>query len=137
MILVDTGVWIDYFNGHETSHTDKLDSSLVEGIVAMGDLIFLEILQGFRSNNEFRKAKSTLLTLEQYEMFDKNMALNSADNYRRLRKTGITIRSTVDVIIATFCIEHQLPLLFSDRDFVPFVRQLGMPSVLDQTKRFA
>lgn len=133
MILVDTGVWIDYFNGRETIHTDKLDSSLVEGIVAMGDLIFLEILQGFRGEKEFRKAKSTLLTLEQYGMFDKNMALKSADNYRALRKSGITIRSTVDVIIATFCIEHQLPLLFSDRDFVPFVKKLGMPSVLAET----
>ena len=133
MILVDTGVWIDYFNGRETIHTDKLDSSLVEGIVAMGDLIFLEILQGFRGEKEFRKVKSTLLTLEQYGMFDNNMALKSADSYRALRKSGITIRSTVDVIIATFCIEHQLPLLFSDRDFVPFVKKLGMPSVLAET----
>ena len=130
MILVDTAVWIDYFNGQETVYTDTLDSSLAEGMVAIGDLIFLEILQGFRNDKEFKKAKSTLLTLDQYEMFNSNMALKCAANYWSLRKSGITIRSTIDVIIATFCIENQLPLLFSDQDFIPFVKKLGMSPVL-------
>ena len=130
MILVDTAVWIDYINGNTTKHTDKLDLCLIEGSVAIGDLIFLEILQGFRNDREYKTAKRTLLTLEQYQMFDSTMALRSADNYRKLRKSGITIRSTIDVIIATFCIENKLPLLFSDRDFFPFVDKLGLRSAI-------
>lgn len=130
MILVDTAVWIDYLNGNTTEHTDKLDSCLVEGIVAIGDLIFLEILQGFRNDHDYNIAKRTLLTLEQYQMFDSKMALKSANNYRKLRKSGITIRSTIDVIIATFCIDNKLPLLFSDKDFVPFVNKLGLRSAI-------
>jgi len=130
VILVDTGVWIDYFNGQNSIHTDRLDAALEEGVVAIGDLIFLEILQGFRLDKDFKKVKTTLTTLEQYEMFNSNITLKCADNYRRLRKIGITARSTIDVIIATYCIEHKLPLLFSDKDFSPFVSKLGMPSVL-------
>ena len=133
MILVDTSVWIDYFNGESTLHTDTLDSSLSEGVVLMGDLIFLEILQGFRDDKDFRKAKASILTLEQHDMFSKDMVLSCANNYRSLRKAGTTIRSTADVIIGTFCIVNNLPLLFSDRDFLPFVNKLKMRSVLAGT----
>jgi predicted nucleic acid-binding protein len=130
MILVDTSVWIDYFNGAENGHTDALDAALIEGTVAIGDLIFLEILQGFKNDRDYKKAKLTLATLDQYAMFGKGMAEKCADNYRALRKKGFTIRKTTDVIIATFCIENKLPLLFSDRDFIPFVNNLGMRSAL-------
>jgi predicted nucleic acid-binding protein len=133
VILVDTSVWIDFFNGKNSLHTDSLDAGLADGVVAIGDLILLEILQGFKTNNDFNKAKATLGTLEQYEMFGRQMALACADNYRALRKKGITIRGTADVIIATFCIKHQLPLLFSDRDFVPFIEHLGLASALSKT----
>jgi len=133
LILVDTSVWIDYFNGIENQYTDALDSALEEGIVAIGDLIFLEILQGFKNDRDFIKAKSTLESLDQYEMFGHSMALKSAENYRLLRKKGITIRKTTDVIIATFCIENQIPLLFSDRDFIPFVKHLGLSAVVKET----
>jgi hypothetical protein len=133
MILVDTSVWIDYFNGIRNRHTDVLDSGIVEGVVAIGDLIFLEILQGIRSDRDYRTTKRTLLTLEQYEIFGKEMAEKCADNYRALRKKGITIRKTADVIIATFCIEQKMPLLFLDRDFTPFVDHLGLLSALTET----
>lgn len=133
MILVDTSVWIDYFNGAESKHTNALDSALEEGTVAIGDLIFLEILQGFKNDRDFRNAKTTLETLDQYEMFGHRMALKSAENYRALRKKGVTIRKTADVIIATFCIENDLPLLFSDRDFIPFVEHLGLRAVVEET----
>lgn len=133
MIIVDTSVWIDYFNGVENRRVDALDSALDEGTVAIGDLIFLEILQGFRNNRDFRRAKALLETLDQYEMFGHSMALQSAENYRALRKKGITIRKTTDVIIATFCIENALPLLFSDRDFIPFVEKLGLRTVVRET----
>jgi predicted nucleic acid-binding protein len=132
MILVDTSVWIDYLNGVQNRHTDALDSGVVEGIVAIGDLIFLEILQGIRNDRDYRKTRRVLLTLDQYEMFGKGMADNCADNHRALRKKGITIRKTVDVIIATFCIEQKMPLLFLDRDFIPFVDHLGLSPVLTE-----
>ena len=130
MILVDTAVWIDYLNGSPTEYTDELDACLIKGTVVIGDLIFLEILQGFRNDREYGLAKKTLSTLEQYQMFNSSMALKSASNYRKLRKSGITIRSTIDVIIATFCIENKIPLLFSDKDFRPFVNKLGLKSAM-------
>ena len=130
MILVDTSVWIDYFNGKNNRYTDALDSALEEGTVAIGDLIFLEILQGFKADRDFHKAKTTLESLDQYEMFAHTMAIKCAENYRALRKKGLTIRKTTDVIIATFCLENQIPLLFSDRDFIPFVRVLGLRAVV-------
>ncbi|RLA46406.1 MAG: VapC toxin family PIN domain ribonuclease [Gammaproteobacteria bacterium] len=133
MILVDTSVWIDFFNGKNNPYTDSLDTALVDGVVAIGDLILLEILQGFKADKDFNIAKTTLGTLEQYEMFGHQMALACVDNYRALRKKGITIRGTADVIIATYCIEHQHSLLFSDRDFIPFVEYLGLASALPES----
>lgn len=126
MIIVDTSVWIDYFNGTESEETNILDSALESGEVAIGDLIFLEILQGFRNDKDYKQAKDMLLVLDQYEMFGHKRVAKCADNYRSLRKKGITIRKTADVIIATFCIENQIPLLFSDRDFLPFVKHLKL-----------
>lgn len=133
MILVDTSVWIDYLNGVQSEHTDTLDAGIVEGTVAMGDLIFVEILQGIRNDHEYRLTRQTLLTLGRFEMFGKGMPEECADNYRTLRKKGITIRKTTDVIIATFCIKQRMPLLFIDRDFIPFVDHLGLISVLPET----
>lgn len=130
MILVDTSVWIDYFNGKESRYADALDSALADGIVAIGDLIFLEILQGFRSDKDYHQAKRTLSTLDRYEMLGSDMAAKAADNYRFLRRKGITVRKTADLVIASFCIENQLPLLFTDRDFMPFVEQLGLKPVI-------
>ncbi len=126
MILVDSSVWVDYFNGIDTNYTDSLDQYLDDGEVVMGDLIFLEILQGFRSTRDYNRAKSTLAILDQYELLGNDMVIKCADNYRALRKKGITVRKTIDVIIATFCIENKFPLLFSDRDFSPFVHNMGL-----------
>ena len=132
MIIADTSVWIDYLNGAENTHTEALDNGLVEGVIAIGDIIFLEILQGFKNDKDYKLAKKTLGTLEQYEMFGHEQALKSAENYRKLRKKGITIRKTNDVIIATFCIERKLPLLFLDKDFKPFVKHLGLIDGLEK-----
>lgn len=133
MILVDTSVWIDYFNGVINPHTDLLDASIVQGAVAMGDLIFLEILQGIRNDKQYRQTKQSLLALSQYEMFGRGMAAKCADNYRALRKKGITVRKTADVITSTFCIDRELPLLFLDRDFIPFVDHLGLEAALRES----
>ena len=126
MTLIDTSVWIDYFNGSQTAEADQLDQLLYEGEAVMGDLIFLELLQGFRSDREYDAARRKLAKLERFELFGDEMVLPCAQNYRALRKKGITIRKTPDVIIATYCIQHSLPLLFSDRDFLPFVEHLGL-----------
>lgn len=133
MILVDTSVWIDYLNGVQNRHTDTLDAGIIEGSVGMGDLIFLEILQGIRDDRQYRLTKQTLLTLGRIEMFGEGMPDKCAENYRALRKKGITILKTTDVIIATFCIERKMPLLFLDRDFIPFVDYFGLVSVLEET----
>jgi predicted nucleic acid-binding protein len=121
MIIVDTSVWIDYLNGQYTPYTDQLDKDLSDGNVALGDLILLEILQGIKSDKDFKRTKETLARLDQYEMLGHSMVIRCADYYRTLRKKGLTIRKKADVIIATFCIENKLPLLFIDRDFKPFV----------------
>ena len=126
MILVDTSVWINYLNGKESSLTNILDKALIDGLVSIGDLILLEILQGIKAEREYNKTRAALALLEQYEMFGNNMVEKCAENFRFLRKKGITIRKTNDVIIATFCIENEFPLLFSDRDFIPFVDHLGL-----------
>lgn len=129
MLLVDTSVWIDYFNGLETNETDILDHALGNDVVAVGDLIILEILQGFRSDKDYKTAKQYLSSLQQFEMLSPALAIKAAENYRKLRKQGMTIRKTTDVIIATFCIENDLPLLYADKDFVPFTQKLNLRSV--------
>lgn len=129
MIIVDSSVWIDYFNGAETPETNKLDVLLGVEQIAIGDLILTEVLQGFRSDEGYQTAKELLTSLQIFEMLGLNIAIKSVDNYRFLRKRGITIRKTTDVIIATFCIENQNPLLFSDKDFIPFVNHLGLIQV--------
>jgi len=126
MILADTSVWIDYLNGRITPQTDLLDTSLAEGLLVMGDLVFLEILQGIKDDGQYEEVKARLLLLDQYSMFDQSMVFKCANNYRTLRKKGITIRKTNDVIIASFCIDKQLDLLYVDRDFSPFIHCLGL-----------
>ena len=126
MILVDTSIWIDFFNGKISVETNLLDTALAEGNVIMGDLILLEILQGIRNDSEYQKTLKALKTLENFELFGKSMILDCAGNFRILRKKGLMIRKTADLIIATFCIRNKIPLLFSDKDFVPFVKHLGL-----------
>jgi predicted nucleic acid-binding protein len=129
MIIVDSSVWIDYFNGKKTRQTDWLDSALGSIPVIMGDLILTEVLQGFQNNKEFRVAKDLLLSMPFMPMVGQAIALKSAENYRSLRRKGVTVRKTIDVIIGTFCIYYQLPLLHDDRDFDPMVKFLGLKIV--------
>ncbi len=128
MILVDSSVWIDFFNGTACAETDKLNEILGLEEVVIGDLILAEVLQGFRSDTDYKAAKNVLTSLTVYDLLGKDMAVKSANNFRKLRKKGITIRKTADVIIATYCIENKIPLLFTDKDFVPFVDNLRLKS---------
>lgn len=132
MIFVDSSVWIDYFNGKITPQTDWLDQILGVQLVATGELVLTEVLQGFRADSDYQQAKTLLLTLEQLPMLDNTIALRSADHFRTLRKRGITVRKTIDVLIATFCMERHLPLLFADKDFVPFCQYLGLKNALPE-----
>ncbi len=129
MILVDSSVWIDYFLGHDTPQVEILDRCLGVRAVGVGDLILTEVLQGFRDDKDYRIALSLMDELTVFDMLGKDLAVKSAENFRKLRKKGVTIRKTADVIIATYCIEHGLPLLFSDKDFKPFVQYLQLMEV--------
>jgi hypothetical protein len=129
MILVDSSVWIDYFNGKKTSKTDWLDSALGNKPIIIGDLILAEVLQGFQNENDFRTVKNLLLDFPFMEMVGKNMAIKSAINYRFLRKKGVTVRKTIDVMIGTFCIHHHFSLLHDDRDFDPLEKYLKLKTI--------
>ena len=126
MIVADTSVWIDFFNGLDTPQTDRLDSSIRRGPVLIGDLILTEVLQGFRSDTDFSKARQLLAPFPIITIAGPAVALQSARNFRRLRSLGLTVRKTIDCLIATRCIMDGHALLFSDRDFVPFVDHLGL-----------
>jgi predicted nucleic acid-binding protein len=103
MILVDSSVWIDYFSGCDSAQVESLDRLLGTTPLAIGDLILTEVLQGFRRDRDFRTARKLMESLPIYDMLGKRVALKSAENYQALRKWGVTVRKTVDVIIASFC----------------------------------
>jgi hypothetical protein len=127
MILVDSSVWIDYFNGEITSQTEKLDNLLGREPLMIGDLILTEVLQGFGEDCEFNQARKMLTSsLTVVNLASPEVALQAARNFRALRKLGITVRKTIDTIIATHCIEKDYELLHDDRDFDPFVKHLGL-----------
>ncbi len=126
MILVDSSVWINYFNGISTWQTDLLDHHLSNTPIIIGDLILTEVLQGFRSNTDFETAKNFLSALQFRQIGGYNVAIQSANNYRILRKEGVTVRKTIDIIIATFCIIEGLSLLHDDRDFDPMVTHFSL-----------
>ena len=126
MILVDSSVWIDFFNDTKTPAAKKLDGLLGVQPVCTGDLILAEVLQGFRQDEDYQTAKKLLCALPVHNMLGTAISLKAAENFRSLRKQGITIRKTIDTIIATYCIEKRLPLLCSDKDFQPFHHFLGL-----------
>jgi len=130
MIIVDTSVWVDYFNGKRSKETDSLDTVLGSQEILLGDLILTEILQGFHEDQLFREAQNMLESFPVVPMLGMPLAIKSAANYRTLRKRGVTVRKTIDVMIGTYCIENHIPLLYADRDFDPMVRHLGLHSVL-------
>lgn len=126
MILVDTSVWIDYFNGVENKQTESLDRILSEQSVLLGDIILTEILQGFDSDKEFRLAKQALDPLDCVHLGGKSLAIKAASNFRFLRSKGVTIRKTVDMLIGSWCIEHEVELLHNDKDFDQIATQLPL-----------
>jgi predicted nucleic acid-binding protein len=126
VILVDSSVWIDYFRGAQTPQVEILDGLFGRTRLAVGDLIAVEVLQGVRDEKEFNLVRKTLDAFTHVDLVGRDIAVKAARNYRALREMGITVRKTIDVIIATRCIVGGLTLLHSDRDFVPFVDHLGL-----------
>lgn len=133
MILVDSSVWIDYFRGVSTPQCEVLDGLLGNEPLAIGDLILVEVLQGFGSDRDFNQARKLLASLTMIDIGGKDVAIQAARNFRALRALGVTVRKTIDTLIATRCIENRLPLLYSDRDFDPFVEHLGLRPVFPAT----
>jgi predicted nucleic acid-binding protein len=117
---------VDYFNGFSTPQTDKLDHFLGADPLAFGDLILAEVLQGFVSDKAFHEAQRLLTSLSVIELGGVEIAIQAAKNFRTLRRLGVTVRKTIDAVIATRCIESGYVLLHDDRDFEPFVKHLGL-----------
>jgi predicted nucleic acid-binding protein len=126
MLLVDSSVWIDYFNGVKNERTDYLDRILDQVPILVGDLILAEVLQGFQKDSDFDRVRQLLLNFTQVEMLNPVRAVQSARNYRSLRKKGYTVRKTIDSLIATFCIEQNHELLHNDHDFDGYEKHLGL-----------
>ena len=126
MILVDSSVWIDYFRGTVTAQTEILDSLLESELLAIGDLILTEVLQGFAEERDFNAARKMLTSLTVVDLGGQEIAIQAAKNFRALRSLGVTVRKTIDTVIATRCIESGYDLLHSDKDFDPFTRHLGL-----------
>jgi predicted nucleic acid-binding protein len=130
VILVDSSVWIDYFRGRASRATDCLDDLLERELVAIGDLMLAEVLQGFTVARDFQLARQLLGSLDVITVCGRDIAIQAARNFLALRKRGVTVRKTIDTLIATRCIEDGLGLLHDDRDFDAFSRHLGLRSLL-------
>ncbi len=126
MILVDSSVWIDYFRGIETGPSALLNSLFGRTPIAVGDLIAAEVLQGVRDDREYRHVKRVFDAFDHVDLCGYDLAVKASENYRLLRAKGITVRKTIDTLIATRCIEDRLTLLHSDKDFDAFVSELGL-----------
>ena len=126
MLIADSSVWIDYFADRDTPQVRILDEALDRESVGVGDIILCEVLQGIRHEQQFEAVRRQLLALHVFSMCDPHIAVQAARNYRHLRQQGITIRKTIDALIATACIERGHRLLHSDRDFDAFEQHLQL-----------
>lgn len=129
MILVDSSVWVEYLRGHRTEPAEMLDRLLGVESLLIGDLVLAEVLQGCSSDRDFASVRRFLEPFEVLVIGGADVAVEAAHNFRRLRNRGMTIRGTIDTIIATRCIMSGIRLLHSDRDFEPFERYLGLKTV--------
>lgn len=129
MILVDSSVWVDYFRGKPTAQTERLEGLLDSQELGIGDLILTEVLQGCKFDKEFNEVRRLLARLELVVLGGDDVAVEAARNYRKLRALGITVRGTIDVVLATRCLVSRHQLLHSDRNFDAFERHLGLKCV--------
>ena len=109
-----------------TVHGEILHNTSYDGRLEAGDLVLAEVLQGFRADRDFRQARTLMLHLDVRSVLSPALALRAAEHYRFLRRQGTTVRKTIDTVIATYCIDEDLPLLHDDKDFLPFEQHLGL-----------
>ena len=133
MILVDSSVWIDYFRGAATPQTERLEAALGNEPLAIGDLILTEVLQGFAVDREYNEARRLMGSLRFVTLGGDDVAVEAANNFRKLRTLGVTVRQTIDTVIATRCIVSGYRLLHDDRDFDAFEKHLGLRCVMSGT----
>jgi predicted nucleic acid-binding protein len=126
MVIVDTTVWIDYFGGNSTPQVEWLEKEMTRQRLGITDIILCEVLQGVRDDGQFDKVRDALLCYEVFSMGGVDLALAAAQNYRALRAQGITVRKTIDCMIATFCLQNNHTLLHNDRDFESFEIVFGL-----------
>ena len=126
VIVVDSSVWIDFLRGRNSRQVRHLLASLGSEEIIVGDLMLCEILQGLESEREALEVETLLRNFEIVSMAGEAIAIEAARNYRSLRRRGITIRKTIDLLIGTWCIETRRPLLHNDSDFHPMARHLGL-----------
>jgi predicted nucleic acid-binding protein len=128
VVVADSSVWIDYFNARANPARETLRRLLREGDtrIVVPDLVLFEVLRGFRDERELRQARLLMMSLDVEAVSSVALCLQAAQHYRDLRKGGITVRSGIDVLVATFCIEHDYRLLHRDRDFQAFEEQRGL-----------
>jgi predicted nucleic acid-binding protein len=132
VVVVETSVWVDYFRNVDAPHTAWLEHAAGRMRLGILDLILCEVLQGIRREPQFLEARDQLLRLEVYETGGVQQALSAARNFRSLQRRGVTIRGTIDCMIATYCMDRGFFLLHKDRDFEPFEAHLGLQVVRPQ-----
>ncbi|KNZ30987.1 MAG: twitching motility protein PilT [Methylibium sp. NZG] len=130
MLVVDSSVWIDFFNDASHLAVELLDQMLDHGEVriVVPDLVLFEVLRGFRHEHEHRNARRLMESLQIESTGGAALALTAAQHYRSLRAQGVTVRNGIDVLVATFCIENDYALLHRDRDFDAFEERRGLRS---------
>jgi predicted nucleic acid-binding protein len=126
VIVVDSTVWVDFLRGRNAPHVRRLDAALGTTEIIVGDLMLCEVLQGLDSEREAREVEALLRRFEIVSMGGDAIAVAAAHNFRSLRRRGITIRKTIDMLIGTWCIENRSPLLHNDKDFRPMALHLGL-----------
>jgi predicted nucleic acid-binding protein len=126
LIVVDSSVWIDFLNGRDVAHVARLQAALGVDEIVVGDLMLCEVLQGLDNERAARQVEALLRRFEIVPMAGEAIAVAAARNFRSLRRRGITIRKTIDLLIGTWCIENRKPLLHNDSDFRPMAQHLGL-----------
>jgi predicted nucleic acid-binding protein len=126
VIVVDSSVWIDFLNGRNAPHVKRLRAIIGTEEVIVGDLMLCEVLQGLDDERTAREVEGLMRRFEIVHMAGDAIAVAAAGNFRSLRRRGITVRKTIDLLIGTWCIENRRPLLHNDSDFHPMVRYLGL-----------
>jgi predicted nucleic acid-binding protein len=129
LIVVDSSVWIDFLNGRETPHVRRLHTILGVEEVIVGDLMLCEVLQGLKDERAARSVEALLRRFDIVPMGGDEIAVSAARNFRALRRKGVTVRTTIDLLIGTWCIENRTALLHNDNDFRPMARHLGLVEV--------